>query len=116
MSTSCGCIQSCWYSLTQRCGFGPQRCASEWGTVRTRSTWGKGGGPLLAEFPWGRVRFVRQLARPPHPPPEVQVERGDEYRPHDDRVEQDSERNREPQFGQERRRNRGQDRECAREH
>jgi hypothetical protein len=53
----------------------------------------------VAEFGWGRVRGVGQLAGPPHPPADVQVERGHQDRADDDGVEQNAEGDREADFG-----------------
>ena len=60
------------------------------------------GGHLVAG-PARRGRVVpADPARPPHVPPQVEVQRGDQDGPDDDRVEQHPEGDREPELGQER--------------
>jgi hypothetical protein len=43
---------------------------------------------LFTELLRRRIRLSGQVARPPHPPPDVQVERSDQHRPDDESVEQ----------------------------
>src|ERR1700722_18621447 len=69
------------------------------------------GGRFLLELLWLGRCLMEQLARPPYPPAQIQVQRGDEHRPDHDRVQQHAEGEREPEFGQERHRQRAQRRE-----
>src|SRR5215471_5387201 len=63
---------------------------------------GQGTGAFLAKFLRCGVGGVGELAGPPHPPADVEVERGNQDGADDDGVEQDAERDGEPQFGGER--------------
>src|SRR6185437_14318007 len=107
---------SCRPASTRAVGNSSERAGQHQAKTSTgagRSASGERSDLFLTELAGRRVRFARELARPPHPPAEVEVERGDQHRAHDDRVEEDAEGDREAQFGQERGRDGREDGERA---
>src|SRR6516165_1443592 len=66
--------------------------------------------------PLGLGPPVRQRARPPHVPADVQGQRRDEHRPDDDRVDQHADRDREPDLGELDQRQRAEYRERPGQH
>src|SRR6266542_696148 len=74
------------------------------------------GRGLRAELHIGHVSPAGKLARPPHPPPDVQGQRGDKHRPHDERVDENPQRHGEPQLGDEHQWQCGEYGECGGAH